>query len=475
MIPTFGTDGVRGVANTELTPEFALALGRAAGAVLGRSSTHERGDSVVTALSAATDADSQLPLFLVGQDTRVSSSMLSAALMAGLCSAGVNVGALGVIPTAGVAVLVQELQADAGAVISASHNPALDNGIKFFGAGGRKLSDELELQIVDRLAVELDADAPGHSQAYRPISGGVGHIENYVDHIDRFRHFLAGTVTDPLTGLRCVVDAANGSAFKIGPDVLTAAGADVTAIADKPDGMNINDHCGATAPEALSKAVVKYGADVGFAYDGDADRLIAVDENGNVVDGDQILAICALDMHDKGLLTHNTVVSTVMSNLGMRVFLGEHGIDVVETAVGDRNVLTEMEAHGHVLGGEQSGHIIFGNLSPTGCGILTSLQVAQILMRRQTRLSDLVAKIPKFPQILENVTLSNSDALHALAAQEFWRLVADLKEELADTGRVVVRPSGTEAKLRVMVQATDEATAAAAVDKIVQAAHMLDD
>lgn len=433
----FGTDGVRGLANVELTPELALALGRAAVGVL-------RGE----------DAAGERPLVVVGRDPRASGALLESALVAGILSAGGDAVLAGVVPTPAVAFLARHLGAAAGAVISASHNAMPDNGIKFFGAEGRKLPDALEERIEASLGA-VDQGAP------RPVGGEVGSLRHDPGLVDAYLDHLLEGVAD-LGGLHVVVDCANGAASAIAPEAYRRAGARVHAIAASPDGRNINQGCGSTHPQALQEAVVAAGAAVGLAHDGDADRLIAVDERGEVVDGDVILAIAALDERRQGRLASGTVVTTVMTNLGFRRAMEEHGIRVVQTAVGDRYVLEAMLAGGHSLGGEQSGHIIFLDRAGTGDGILTGLRLLQILAGSGQRLSELARVMRRLPQVLVNVRVASPDSL--AGARRVWEAVAAEEAALGGGGRVLVRASGTEPLVRVMVEAetVEQAEAVAA-------------
>ncbi len=411
----FGTDGVRGRANTELTASLALDLGRAAARVLGAE------------------------LAVVGGDSRVSTSMLEAAFVAGLASEGVEVRRLGVTPTPAVAFEAARLGA-MGAVVSASHNPFHDNGIKLFAVGGTKLPDRVEAEIEAALAT---LDAPTADPA--PIHGRGGSAERYVDHL------VAALDGRSLGGMSIVVDAANGAASHLAADVFERAGADVHVIHAEPDGVNINDGCGATAPESLRAAVVAHGAAAGIALDGDADRLIAVDERGEVVDGDHIIAICATDLRERGLLVDDTVVVTVMTNLGFRLAMEAADITVVETAVGDRYVLEALGAGGYSLGGEQSGHVIFPAHATTGDGLLTGLVLLDIVHRSGGSLAALAdAAMTQLPQVLVNVEVRERrpDVAEVLADE-----IAVAAEPLGHTGRILVRPSGTEPLVRVMVEA----------------------
>ena len=431
----FGTDGVRGVANAELTPELALALGRAAAHVLGPA-----------------------PAFVVGRDTRRSGPMLEAAFVAGLASAGVDPLLLGVAPTPAVA----WVSADAdipGAVISASHNPFADNGIKLFAAGGRKLPDELERASEGELAAAGGDDA-------RPIGAEVGSPQSLPDHVDAWAAAVAATLGGRrLDGMRVVLDCANGAAAAIGPEILDGLGAEVHALHARPDGININAGCGATHTGDLRRAVVDLRADVGIALDGDADRCIAVDGDGREVDGDQILAILAVDRADRRALPSNTVVVTVMSNLGFRNAMAERGIHVVDTAVGDRNVLDALEAGGWALGGEQSGHVIQRDLATTGDGVLTGVHLCDVVARTGRPLADLADVMSALPQVLRNVRVPKGADVAALVADD----VAAAQRRLGAAGRVLLRPSGTEPVVRVMVEAATEAEAAEVADALAAA------
>ena len=432
MAPTrFGTDGVRGVANEELTPELALALGRAAARVL--------------------DA----PAFVVGRDTRRSGPLLQAAFSAGLAAEGADVADLGVLPTPGVAA-VAEARGVPGAVISASHNPFGDNGIKLFSLFGTKLPVEVEGAIERELAALLaDPDRPPR----RPTGHDVGRISAEPDAVELYRAQLARTLEGRnLNGLRLVVDCANGAASAIAPRVFADLGAQVTALYDAPDGANINDQCGSTDPGELAREVVAQGADLGLAFDGDADRVIAIDHDGSVVDGDVLLALFALDLADRGELAGNTVAVTVMTNLGFRLAMEARGIAVRETDVGDRHVLAALDADGLSLGGEQSGHIIFRARSTTGDGILTGLALADLVLRAGRSLVDLSAGlVERVPQRLVNVPIPQPERLSE--SPEVWDAVAKAEAELGHEGRVLLRPSGTEPLVRVMVEARVETQA----------------
>ncbi|HLM63002.1 MAG TPA: phosphoglucosamine mutase [Acidimicrobiales bacterium] len=436
----FGTDGVRGVANAELTPELALALGRAAARVLGGGR------------------------FAIGRDTRRSGPLLEAALAAGLAAEGIEVVTLGVAPTPEVAWWAATEQAPA-AVVSASHNPFGDNGIKLFSAGGRKLADAVE----ERLEAELGALVGGGAGDRRavPTGAAVGSIRA-IDAAAGYTAAVAASLEGRrLDGLRAVVDCANGAASSVAPGALRALGVELDVIHADPDGTNINAGCGSTHPDDLRRAVVGHGAHVGVAFDGDADRVLLVDANGDLVDGDHIIAMCALDRHDRGALAYDTVVVTVMTNLGFRLAMDARGVRVVETAVGDRNVLEALVAGGYALGGEQSGHVIFPELATTGDGLLTAVQALDVVVRSGRPLAELAAaSMTRLPQVLRNVRVGRRDPaiLDRIAAD-----VAAVEGRLGDKGRVLVRPSGTEPLVRVMVEAPTEADAATAADELVRA------
>jgi phosphoglucosamine mutase len=428
----FGTDGVRGVANVELTPELVVALGRAAGRVLGR-----RGQP-----------------FLIGRDTRLSGPMLEGALASGIASEGIDVRRLGVLPTPGVAWAAVRDDVPA-AVISASHNPFADNGIKFFAAGGRKLDDATEA----RLEGELERNGTA--------AGSPGSIAS-LDIADEYEEALVRTLEGrTLNGFHVVVDCANGAGYRTAPHVLRRLGARVDVISDEPDGTNINEACGSTHPEQLQKTVVDQGADVGLALDGDADRVLAVDHRGELVDGDQIIALCALDLRESGRLPDDTVVVTVMTNLGFRQAMEQHGVRVEETAVGDRYVLEALERGGWSLGGEQSGHIIFRSLATTGDGLLAGIQVLDAVVRAGRPLADLASVMTRLPQVLRNVRVADRAGLDA--ADDFWTEVRAAEAELGGSGRVLVRPSGTEPVVRVMVEAPTADVAEGTADRLCSA------
>jgi phosphoglucosamine mutase len=433
----FGTDGVRGVANRDLTPELAFSIGRAAITALG-------GDG--------------RPRLVIGRDTRASGLMLESAMAAGACSAGGDVIRVGMVPTPAVAFMTPDLEARVGAVISASHNPAEDNGIKLFSGDGFKLPDEVEDEI-ERLVRE--GDGP------RPEGGGVGRIVDAVEEPDRYLDHLVAAAEAPLEGMRVVVDGANGAAFRLGPKALRRLGARVEVINVDPDGTNINAGCGAAHPEVLAAAVAELGADAGVAFDGDADRALFADSEGNVIDGDQVLVACALSMRERGQLAGDTVVVTVMSNLGLHRALGAAGITVLETQVGDRYVLEEMRRVGASLGGEQSGHVIFLDRATTGDGLLTAVRFLSLAARRGVSVGELVSPMRRFPQVLESVAVD--DPAGAMASPGVAAAIRAAEDALEERGRVLVRPSGTEPVVRVMVEAETEPDARAHADRIAAA------
>jgi phosphoglucosamine mutase len=424
----FGTDGVRGVAGRELTARLAMDLAVAAAVVLA-------GDGG--------GAGTSRPLAVVGRDPRASGEFLEAAVVAGLASSGVDVLRLGVIPTPGVAYLTGALDAAFGVVISASHNPAADNGIKFFGPGGVKLPDEVE----DRIEARLGTAVPP-AETFGRVADAGAEPQRYLDH-------LLGTLpAESLAGLRVVADCAHGAAYLVAPEALRRAGAEVIAIGVAPDGLNINAGCGSTSLGALVAAVAEHGADAGIAYDGDADRCLAVDASGVPLDGDQILTVLATELKEAGRLTGDTVVVTVMSNQGFYVAMRDAGIEVIATPVGDKHVSAAMRAGGYALGGEQSGHIILGDYATTGDGVLTSLQLLAAVNRRGEPLAAAAKMMPKYPQVLVNVP---GDA--SRLGPQVDAAVARAQAELGDDGRILVRPSGTEPIIRLMVQARDASLA----------------
>jgi phosphoglucosamine mutase len=439
MTRLFGTDGVRGIANKDLTPELAYRLGRAGARVLAGGNAGKR--------------------LVVGRDTRISGDMLEAALSAGICSAGVDVLSAGYIPTPAVAFLARDLGAAGGVVISASHNPVEDNGIKFFGPSGYKLTGDKEQQIEELVT------GPGLENVPSPVGGGVGRIHRVSDAEDRYVAFLKGTIPVDLKGLKIVVDCANGAAYRVSPRVLAELGAEVIPIFNHPDGVNINEGCGSTHPEKLMETVVQTGADMGLAHDGDADRLVAVDHTGNLVDGDQIMVICARYLKSRNRLAKNTVVVTVMSNMGLHLAMREAGIEVLQTKVGDRYVVEELLRSGAVFGGEQSGHILFLDHSPSGDGILTALQLLTVVKTTGRSLAELAAQMERLPQLLENVRVE--DKHRVMASPVLARSIRDMEQRLAGQGRILVRPSGTESLVRVMAEGRDMDQLRSIVDELV--------
>lgn len=428
MARLFGTDGIRGIANASLNCELALRLG-AAGAHVLASEVH-------------------VPRILIGTDTRKSGDMLAYALAAGICSVGGDVSMVGVVPTPALAYLVRLYQADAAVMISASHNSMEYNGIKWFDTSGYKLSDALE----DEIEVILHAS----EELPRPTGGGVGRITAVRRAHDEYKDFLTGASELHLDGLHIVLDCANGAASAIARDVFASLGAEVMSFSDEPDGYNINDQCGSTHPARLQQLVFELGADVGLAFDGDADRLIAIDERGQIVDGDHILGICALDMMARGVLKQDTLCITVMSNLGLKRRMQEAGIRVEETAVGDRYVLERMMEKGLNLGGEQSGHIIFLDRHTTGDGMLSAVRLLNVLKRSGKRMSKLAEEIPTYPQVLVNIRVAETDKDAAMQDESMQGVIREVEEELKDDGRVLVRASGTEPLIRIMIEGQDE-------------------
>ena len=432
MARLFGTDGVRGVANKDITAELAVELAVAAAHVLGQFGAFEPSES---------GEGRAKPRAIVAHDPRPSGDFISAAICAGLASAGVDVLDAGVLPTPGLAYLVKESEADLGVMISASHNPHPDNGIKFFARGGVKLPDEVEDAIEARL----------HEEWLRPLDAEVGSITPYDNAIDSYVDHLLSTLDVSLDGLSVVVDCANGASFETGPRALERAGARIHVLGDRTDGRQINEDCGSTHLEQLQAAVVEHGADIGVAFDGDADRCLAVDADGAVIDGDQIMAILALALKEKGKLADDTLVVTVMSNLGLKLAMREHGIQLGQTSVGDRYVLESMNANGFSLGGEQSGHVIMSEFATTGDGVLTGLHLAARVARTGKTLKELASVMTRLPQALINVR--GVDKLRAGIDPDVNKAVADANQKLGDAGRVVLRPSGTEPVVRVMVEA----------------------
>ncbi|OMH23200.1 phosphoglucosamine mutase [Tersicoccus phoenicis] len=442
MSRLFGTDGVRGLANGTLTAELALGLAQAAAQVLG----HDRTEHGVR------------PRAVLARDPRVSGEFIAAATAAGLASEGVDVYDAGVLPTPAAAFLVADIDADFGVMISASHNPAPDNGIKFFARGGQKLPDAVEDEIE---AVFRGADRR------RPTGADVGRIQRFADAEDRYVLHLLATLPARLDGLTVVVDCANGAASGCSPQAFADAGARVIVIGADPDGININDGVGSTHLDALSAAVLAHGADLGIAHDGDADRCLAVDERGETVDGDQIMAILALALKRRESLRDDVLVATVMSNLGLKLALRDAGIRIEETGVGDRYVLERMREGGYSLGGEQSGHVIFADHATTGDGVLTGLQLAAQVAATGRPLSALAAQMTRLPQVLINV--KGVDKSRAATHAELLAVIAATEQRLGETGRVLLRPSGTEPVVRVMVEAADMDTARTEAESLAQA------
>jgi phosphoglucosamine mutase len=434
----FGTDGVRGLANVDVTAELALDLSVAAAHVLadvGAFAGHR-------------------PTAVVGRDPRASGEFLSAAVIAGLASAGVDVVDAGVLPTPAIAFLTAESEADLGVMLSASHNPMPDNGIKFFARGGHKLADELEDAIEHRIGEDWQ----------RPTGDAVGRVRPYDGAAEAYVAHLLDVVPHRLDGLKVVVDCANGAASVVSPAALRAAGAEVVVIGADPDGWNINDGCGSTHLEPLQKAVVAHSADAGIAHDGDADRCLAVDATGEIVDGDQIMAVLALALRARGRLAHDTLVATVMSNLGLLLAMEAEGITVRQTGVGDRYVLEEMRAGGFTLGGEQSGHVVMSDYATTGDGVLSGLMLLSRMAETGRSLADLASVVERLPQVLVNV--ADVDKARADDDEHVAAAVADAKAELGGRGRVLLRPSGTEALVRVMVEASSADQAQAVADRL---------
>ena len=430
MARIFGTDGVRGVANKELTVELAMNLGKAGAYVLTKEKAHK-------------------PTILVGGDTRISGEMLANALMAGICSVGADAVYVGVVPTPAIAYLTRHYGYDAGVVISASHNPSEYNGIKFFNGDGYKLSDLLEDEIEEVMRMN-SAELP------MPVGGEVGHITYRYDAKDDYVRFACSLIDLDLSGLKIVVDTAEGASYYTAPKTLESLGAKPVVIHNHPDGVNINRACGSTHMEELKKRVVEEGADLGIAFDGDADSMLAVDENGNMVDGDQIMAICGLYMRNQGRLKKDTVVATVMSNLGFFRMGEKEGINIVRTKVGDRYVLEYMLANGCNLGGEQSGHVIFLDENTTGDGLISALHLLEVIVKSGKKLSELASVMRVLPQALVNARVSNIKKEYYMDNKVVADAVAELEARFAGAGRVLIRPSGTEPLVRVMIDGDDK-------------------
>ncbi|MDF2947947.1 MAG: Phosphomannomutase [Bacillales bacterium] len=434
----FGTDGVRGIANKELTPELSFKIGRFGGHVLTKNQDK--------------------PKVLIGRDTRISGHMLESALVAGLLSIGAEVVRLGVISTPGVAYLTKALGAQAGVMISASHNPVQDNGIKFFGSDGFKLTDDQENEIEDLIDREFD-------ELPRPVGDKVGTVIDYFEGAQKYMQYLKQTIDEDFSGIHISLDCAHGATSTIAPYLFGDLEADISTIGNNPNGLNINEGVGSTHPEALSAFVKEKGAHLGLAFDGDGDRLIAVDENGDIVDGDQIMFICAKYMNSVGKLKSNTLVSTVMSNLGFYKALEADGINSAQTGVGDRYVMEEMRKGGYNLGGEQSGHIIFLDYNTTGDGLLTGIQLVNILKLTNKPLSVLANEMKKYPQLLVNVKVDDKNAI--MKDERVLDAIKSVEIEMASNGRVLVRPSGTESLVRVMAEAQTEELCRQYVERIV--------
>ena len=438
MARLFGTDGVRGLANRDLTLEMSIQLAQAAAIVMGEEA-RSRGIK---------------PKAVIGRDPRISGEFIAAAVAAGLSSSGVDVFDAGVLPTPATAFLTADLDADFGVMISASHNAAPDNGIKIFARGGHKLDDSIEEAIEAAIAGEKLA----------PIGAGVGHVTRFADAEDRYIVHLLKSLPNRLDGLKIVLDCAHGAAAGVSPEVFADAGAKVVVIGADPDGLNINDGYGSTHLSALQTAVLEHGADLGIAHDGDADRCLAVDHTGAIVDGDQIMAILALSLKERGQLARNTLVATVMSNLGLKIAMQENGINMIETKVGDRYVLEEIRAGGYTLGGEQSGHVIFSQYATTGDGILTGLKIGAEVARTKKTLAELATAMKVYPQVLINVKGVDKTKVDSNAAVQ--ASVAEAEADLHGSGRVLLRASGTEPLVRVMVEAADEGTAQSWAERI---------
>ena len=431
MARLFGTDGVRGEANVTLLPEMAYRLGRAATIYFGKESEEQ-------------------PLIIIGRDTRISGEMFESALTAGICSAGGRAMLVGIIPTPAIAYLARKHKAKAGIVISASHNPFHDNGIKFFGGDGYKLPDAVEDEL-EAIVHQLETD----DNYPRPTAEHIGHIEYRTDLLNQYMEFVLSTCKERFDGVKVVLDCANGAAYEAMPKILRRLGANVKVIHALPNGTNINDGCGSTHLESLQKAVLENGADFGIAHDGDADRCLCVDEKGQIIDGDHILVMCAMDMMKEGKLPYNTVVTTVMANVGFHQAIKKAGGRAEITKVGDRYVLENMLKNGYKIGGEQSGHIIFTDYSTTGDGLITALQVLSSLKRSGRKASDLTALMTTYPQLLVNVKVATKEGWETNEAIK--KAIAEGDKELGENGRILVRPSGTEPLIRVMAEGPDQA------------------
>lgn len=422
----FGTDGVRGIANRDLTPELAYKLGRIGAYILSKNNNRKA-------------------KVAIGKDTRISGDLLESAMTAGFLSMGVDVISLGVIPTPAVAYLTRHLEADFGVVISASHNPAEYNGIKFFNSQGYKLPDAVEDEIEEYILNNRDVEV-------RMEGKDVGVIIHDENSVEEYTNFLKSTVNCDFKGLKIAIDAGNGAAYKSAPKLLNDLGAEVIIINDNPDGTNINKKCGSTDPEVIAKLVKETNANIGISFDGDADRLIAVDENGEIVDGDHIMAICGANLKKHGKLKKDTIVGTVMSNIGLEIAMKEYGCNVVKTKVGDRYVLEEMVKEGYSLGGEQSGHVIFLDYNTTGDGLLTGIQLIATMIDENKKLSELSSIMTSYPQVLVNARVKNENKEAYTEDKNIMREIREIEEKLAGEGRVLIRPSGTEPLVRVMLE-----------------------
>ncbi len=425
----FGTDGVRGIANKDLSPDLAYKLGRIGGYFLTNGKKR--------------------PKMVVGMDTRISGDMLEGALSSGLNSAGVDVLYLGILPTPAVACMIKILEADGGVMITASHNPVEYNGIKFFNEKGLKLTDEIENSIEEYILNNLDID-------FFPVSGEVGRKIRIENPVRKYMDFLKDTIDVDFKGLKIAVDCGNGAAYKAAPELLQELGAQVYVIHNDPNGININVNCGSTKPEEIQKLVLETGADAGIAFDGDADRLIAADENGNIVDGDHVMAICGSHMKEKGRLKSNTVVGTVMSNMGLDLCLKNKDINIIKTKVGDRYVLEEMLNGKHSIGGEQSGHIIFLDYNTTGDGLLTAIQLLSVMKEKSARLSKLAGIMKVMPQVLVNAHVSEDKKKLYLEDEIIKNKIEEIEAHFHGNGRVLIRPSGTEPLVRVMIEGENQ-------------------
>lgn len=425
----FGTDGVRGIANKDLSPELAYKLGRIGGYFLTKGVKR--------------------PKMVVGLDTRISGDMLEGALSSGLNSTGIDVLYLGILPTPGVARMIKKLDADGGVMITASHNPVEYNGIKFFNKDGLKLTDETEDLIEEYILNNLDIENI-------PISGDLGRKIYVEDPLRKYLDYIKSTINVELNGLKIAVDCGNGAVYKAAPQLLHELGAQVYVIHNDPNGININVNCGSTKPEEIQKLVLETGADVGLSFDGDADRLIATDENGKIIDGDHVLAICGTCLKEKGKLKNNTIVGTVMTNLGLDICLKEKNIDIVKTSVGDRYVLEEMLKSGYSLGGEQSGHIIFLDYNTTGDGLLTAIQLLSVVKQKNAKLSELSAMMKSMPQVLVNAHVSEEKKNDYLNDNIIINKIKEIEIHFNNNGRVLIRPSGTEPLVRVMIEGENQ-------------------